>query len=78
MFILKKDKKNERSYKFGRWLLIVLALASIPLDGQKAYDEIQKARIYLNKSMYDTINFYSATMSIHFVGLSSAWEHEIW
>ena len=42
------------------------------------YDEIQKSRMYLNKSMYDTVQFYSAIMSVHFVGLSSALEHEIW
>lgn len=78
MLVLKKDKKNERSYKFGRWLLIGLALASIPLDAQKAYEEIEKSRMYLNKSMLDTVSFYSATISVHFIGLASAFEHEIW
>lgn len=77
MLTLKKNK-NDRSYKFGRWLLIILSLASIPLDTQKAYEEIQKSKIYLNKSMLDTINYHSATVSIHFIGLVSALEHEIW
>lgn len=78
MIAFKKDKKNERSYRFGRWLLIILAVASIPLDGQKMYEEVQKSKLYLNKSLYDTVNFYSATISIHFIGLASAIEHEIW
>jgi hypothetical protein len=72
------NRRNERSYRYGRWLLIGLALVSIPLDGQKMYEEVGKAKIYLNKSMYTTINFYSATLMTHVVGLSSAFDHEIW
>ena len=71
-------RRNERSYRYGRWLLIGLALVSIPLDGQKMYEEVGKAKIYLNKSMYDTINFYSATLMTHIIGVSSAFDHEIW
>lgn len=72
------QRRNERSYRYGRWLLIGLALISIPLDGQKMYEEVGKAKIYLNKSMYTTVNFYSATLMTHIIGLSSAFDHEIW
>lgn len=73
-----KVRRKEKSYKYGRFLLIGLALISIPLDGQKMYEGIDKAKIYLNKSMFDTVQFYSSTLITHVIGAVSAYDHEIW
>lgn len=65
-------------YKFGRYLLILLAIATIFLDLNKMIHQYEKAEYLVIVSKLDTVNYYSSSIITHLIGLAAAVEHEIW
>ncbi|XP_053215036.1 uncharacterized protein LOC128398233 [Panonychus citri] len=72
--------KSSNLYKFGRYFLIGLAITTIILDSHKMINEYNRSHIQLTSSLstFNVINYYSASIITHIVGLGAAIEHEIW
>ena len=74
----KKDIKNKKSYRYGRYMMITLALFSIPIDGWKCYEGVEKSERALEApSAMEVFDFYSTTVATHVVGLAAAYEHNL-
>lgn len=75
----KNDVKLKKSYYYGRWLMIGLAIVSIPMDGWKMYQGIEKVERALEApDRMEVFDFYSTTIATHVVGLGAAIGHNLW
>jgi hypothetical protein len=73
-----EEVKSLAVYKFGRWVLIFLALVNTGIDFQKLKEDLERSEIYINKSKLDSIEYYSSTIVTHIIGLTAAFDHRIW
>lgn len=74
----KRPSEFEKGIKYGQYLMIGLALFSIPMDCWKLYEGIQKSeRAIDGPTPYEVLDYYSATLTTHFVGLAAAVEKDL-
>lgn len=74
----KKPKDYQLGIKYGRLLMILLAIVSIPMDAWKLYEGIQKSeRAIDGPTPFEVFDYYSATISTHVVGLAAAIEKHL-
>lgn len=72
------DFTQNRTYKYGKVFLIGLALFSIPIDGWKLYQGIEKSQRSLDgPSSLEVFDFYSSTISTHVLGLAAAVDNSL-
>lgn len=76
----KKKKVNEydKNVKYGQYLMILLAVVSIPMDCWKLYEGVQKTERAIDGPVpFEVLEFYASTLTTHFVGIAGALEKDI-
>lgn len=76
----KKKKLNEydKNVRYGQYLMILLAVVSIPMDFWKLYEGVQKTeRAIDGPTPFEVLEFYASTLTTHFVGIAGAIDKDI-
>ena len=73
-----EDITKSKGYKYGKIFLVCLALFSIPIDGWKLYQGVEKSQRALDgPTPMEVFDFYTATISTHVLGLAAAVDNSL-
>ena len=74
----RKEAEDSKGYKYGRWAMIALALFSIPVDGWKLYQGIERTERALDgPTSLDVFDYYSSAIATHVIGLAAAVDNNL-